>query len=105
MRLVLAWFAASAALAMGGEVRAHANGASYLRIDATDERGRLIAEWDIPAADLQLPLDLDRNGDGVTTAGEFRARESAIARFAVDRLEIRRDGRDCRLAIAALEAA
>lgn len=84
-------------VATSGAALAHANGASYLRIASGDAGAQLTATWDIAAADLQLPLELDADGDGDLTARELDARGSALARFATDRLEIRRGGADCEI--------
>ncbi len=82
---------------------AHATGASYLRIASGGDSGTLVARWDMAAADLQLPLEIDADGDGVFTAGEIRARHSAIAQFAAKRLAVRRGGIDCPLTLGRLE--
>jgi hypothetical protein len=84
-----------AGFATSGAAFAHANGTSYLRIASQGAAPPLTATWDIAAADLQLPLELDTSGDGVLAAGELAARSTALARFATDRLEIRRGGIDC----------
>jgi len=82
---------------------AHATGASYLHIAAGGESGTLVASWDIAAADLQLPLEIDADGDGVLTAEEIRARQSSIAQFATKRLAVRRGGIDCPVTPGGLE--
>lgn len=77
--------------------QAHTNGTSYLSIVVDGDGNEIGAIWDIAAADLQLPLDLDADGDSVLTAGEIKARSPAIMRFAMERLAMRRGGDDCRL--------
>jgi hypothetical protein len=89
------WLAFIAGIAASGAALAHANGTSYLRITSQNGDAPFSATWDIAAADLQLPLELDTDGDGVLTAGELAARGATLARFATDRLDIRRDGVDC----------
>jgi hypothetical protein len=80
-----------------GVAHAHATGASYLRIAADRDSPNFVATWDIAAADLQLPLELDVDGDGAFTASEIGARRAAIVRFATERLAIRRGDFDCRV--------
>ena len=82
---------------------AHASGSSHLRIAADREGSAIAVRWDIAVADLELPLGLDRDGDGRWSAGEIAARAGAIARFAGDRLGIRRGGEQCRLAVGRVE--
>jgi hypothetical protein len=75
---------------------AHATGASYLRIDTVDH-AHLTATWDVAAADLELALGIDENGDGEFGADEIRGHARAIGRFAVDRLSLSRGGAACRV--------
>ena len=82
-------------VATSGAALAHANGTSYLRIASGDAGAPLAATWDIAAADLQLPLEVDTDGDGVLTASELDARGPALARFATGHLDISRGGVDC----------
>jgi hypothetical protein len=90
------------AMLAGQVAEAHANGASYLRVVSGDQNAGIFATWDIAAADLQLPLELDANGDGVFTAAEISARRAVIVLFATSRLELRRGGDRCRLTIGEL---
>ena len=81
---------------------AHANGSSYLQVVDDREGPAIAVRWDIAVADLELPLELDRDGDGRWSAGEIAARRAAIVRFAGDRIGIRRGGAECRLSVAGL---
>ena len=91
-----------ASLFVGQAAQAHANGTSYLRIESDDRSARLAASWDIPAADLQLPLELDADANGVFTPGEIQARQAAVRQFAGSRLRLRRGGADCRITAGAV---
>ncbi|MEX2151489.1 MAG: HupE/UreJ family protein [Steroidobacteraceae bacterium] len=81
---------------------AHANGASYLRIEAEGDTNRILATWDIAASDLELPLELDDDGDGKYSAAEFELGRTAISQFATQRLRIARGGADCPLSTGAV---
>jgi len=102
VRAVLVLLAACMAMLAGQVAEAHANGASYLRVVCGDQNAGISATWDIAAADLQLPLELDANGDGVFTAAEISARRAVIVLFATSRLDLRRGGDRCRLTIGEL---
>lgn len=91
------WLLILLSVLASGVAHAHANGSSYLRIESGDGNSGLAAAWDIAAADLSMPLELDADGDGVLAGGEIQSRRSAIARFAIARLGVRRGGEDCRL--------
>ncbi|MGH8131030.1 MAG: HupE/UreJ family protein [Steroidobacteraceae bacterium] len=99
------WLVLCLSILASGAAQAHANGASYLRIAADGQGNRIGAIWDIVAADLELPLELDTDGDGVLTASEIQSRRPAIIRFATDRLGIRRGDDDCRLSVGKLAVA
>jgi hypothetical protein len=96
----------AALLAFAGCDRAfaHANGRSDLRIEASDGGSGISVVWDIDATDLDLPLALDRDGDGTVAAREILARRDAIARFATERLELRRGPRACAFAATKVSA-
>lgn len=104
-RSVFVVLALGAGLSTGGPAAAHANGSSYLRIESQGPDGTLPIIWDIAAADLELPLELDADGDGNPGAEEIAARRPAITRFAIERLDIRRGGEDCRLSVSAIMTA
>ena len=102
VRAVLVLLAACMSMLAGQVAEAHANGASYLRVVSGDQDAGISATWDIAAADLQLPLELDANGDSVFTAAEISARHAVIMQFATSRLSIGRGGDDCRMSVDAL---
>jgi hypothetical protein len=77
---------------------AHKPSDSYLTLE---RRGAEIAgQWDIALRDLDAAITLDANGDGEITWGEVRARNAAIAMYALSRLDITSDGASCTLAAA-----
>ncbi len=81
------WLAACAALA-------HKPSDSYLAV--TVAGGEVTARWDIALRDLDFAIGLDADGDGRITWGEVRARHADIAAYALARLAVQADGRDCR---------
>ncbi len=101
-RMACSALALVTALLTGQAAMAHAEGASYLRIAAPAAGAVLQAGWDIAAADLELPLELDADGNGHFDAEEIAARHAAIARFATGRLAIRRGDADCRLEVGTI---
>jgi hypothetical protein len=83
-------------------VLAHKPSDSYLTIEITPNgpTGR----WDIALRDLDYALGLDADDDGAITWGELRRRESDVAAYALARLALRADDRDCPLEPMALLA-
>ena len=75
---------------------AHKPSDSYLSlsVDGAAVRG----QWDIALRDLEYAIGLDADGNGEITWGELRAKQPEIAAYALARLALRADGRDCRLA-------
>ena len=82
--IVLLWAAAA---------QAHKPSDSYLtlRPDGT----RLSVQWDIALRDLDHAIGLDGDSDGAITWGEVRARQGAIAAYALARLRIAANGTAC----------
>ncbi|MDR4494717.1 MAG: HupE/UreJ family protein [Nitrospirales bacterium] len=72
-----------------GSVAAHAHkpSDSYLRLTVHEEA--MQGQWDIALRDLDYAIGLDGNTDGEITWQETRSRHSAIASYALSRLEIR----------------
>lgn len=87
-------------LGMHVAVWAHKASDSYLMIDA---RGaEIVAQWDIALRDIDFALGLDGDGSGEITWGELRARQAAVAAWALSRLEVQRGG-PCPLQLSALQ--
>ena len=89
-----------------GAAQAHKPSDSYLSLSQPAEGSLLQGQWDIALRDLQHAVGLDTNGDGAITWGELKARQSALANYALSRLTleaIARGDRDrCRLQPGAL---
>lgn len=84
-------------LLFSGPVFAHKASDSYLSI--TSQEHQLKGQWDIALRDLDYALGLDDNGDRRITWGELQAHHPQIAAYALSRLGIQADGRDCTLEI------
>ena len=90
---LLALLVGVALLLVSGVAFAHKPSDSYVTLDAS---GRAIdARWDIALRDLDYTLGLDRDGDGVITWGELRARLGDIDAYAIPRLVVSADGEAC----------
>jgi hypothetical protein len=83
---LLLWFFASSAAA-------HKPSDSYLSL--MTDGPRVAGQWDIALRDLDFALGLDVDGDGRLTWGEVRSRHQEIAAYALARLHLQADGRDC----------
>src|SRR4051812_31934711 len=86
---------------LSGTAQAHKPSDSYLSI--TVNGGRIEGRWDIALRDLEFAVGLDANGDGQITWGELRARHADIASYALSRLKLVGDGRDCPIKAGAQE--
>jgi hypothetical protein len=86
--LVLLLFAAPAS--------AHKPSDSYLTVRVEDAAVR--GQWDIALRDLEFAIGLDADGNGEITWGELRSKHAEIAAYALARLALRADGRNCPLA-------
>jgi hypothetical protein len=83
------------ALAGAAVAQAHKPSDAYLAL-SVDASG-ISGQWDIALRDLDFALGLDGDGDGRITWGELRARQPAIASYALARLGLRADGATCTL--------
>ena len=102
VRRVLHGFATAAAtlvatLALTAPALAHQASDAYLRASA-DKQGRLALQVDVALRDLDVALDLDRNGDGHLSWGEVRKREADIAGHVA--AHVRLDEGRCKLDLA-----
>ena len=85
---LLLWLVAAAAAA-------HKPSDSYLTIER--HGAEIQGQWDIALRDLDAAITLDANGDGEITWGEVRARNAAIAAYALARLDLASGGAACKL--------
>jgi HupE / UreJ protein len=100
IRLLTLWTLAWALLGSAATpALAHKPSDSYLKVSARDDA--LEGQWDIALRDLDHAIGLDGNDDGSITWGELKARQDAIASYAISRLRIERGDRPCSLVPAA----
>lgn len=79
-------------------VLAHKASDSYLVLQA--DGANIAGQWDIALRDLEHAIGLDADGDGAITWGELKARHAAIAAYALGRLKLRTESRDCDIKVA-----
>lgn len=72
---------------------AHRSSDSYLHLVVAGQS--VTGQWAIALRDLEHAIGVDGNGDGEITWGELRARHGAIARYALDHLELTVSGQPC----------
>jgi hypothetical protein len=73
--------------------QAHKPSDSYLGLRIAESG--IAGEWKIALRDLDYAIGLDGDDDGAITWGELRNHHGAIAAYALSRLRIEADGRDC----------
>ena len=78
-----------------GAVQAHKPSDSFLALSV--DGAALRGQWDIALRDLEFAIGLDADGNGEITWGELRARHADIAAYALARLALTAEGRNCRL--------
>ena len=74
---------------------AHKPSDSYLTLHTHTGDATIHGQWDIALRDLELPLHLDINRDGVITWGEVRVRETDLFAYAAAHLHVRAAGTPC----------
>jgi hypothetical protein len=85
-------------LLLASAAGAHKPSDSYLTLE---RRGaEVVGQWDIALRDLDAAITLDANGDGEITWGEVRAKGTAIADYALSRLDVVAGGASCALRAA-----
>ena len=90
--LILVWVTNAAA---------HKASTSYLQLQVADTK--ITGRWDIALRDLDYALALDTDGDTLLTWGEVRQQQSRIADYALNRLTLKADQDDCRIAVDGLQ--
>ena len=94
MRLLAILLALAAAPAA-----AHKPSDSYLALKVDGEQ--IEGQWDIALRDLDFAVGLDANADGEITWGEVKARQPAIAAYALARLALRSETAACPAGVTA----
>jgi hypothetical protein len=95
MRTIARLIVAALALFATQAARAHTQSYGFLAVSAHEHalQGRL----ELAARDIDLAYDLDTNGDGRITWGEFRSREAELARALLGGIRLGASDRSCPL--------
>jgi HupE / UreJ protein len=93
--VILALVAALAIALSPGRASAHKPSDSYLSLSIDGQQ--VTGQWDIALRDLDYAIGLDSDNDGVITWGELRARQRAIASYALSHLALEADHQRCTL--------
>ncbi len=91
------WMILALCLGAAQAAWAHKASDSYLAISVGPDGTR--GQWDIALRDLDYALGLDADENGEITWGELRAKHGEIAAYALSRLALKADGKDCVLAL------
>lgn len=79
---------------------AHKASDSYLTLKVDGEK--ISGQWDIALRDLDIVLELDRNGDSVIDWGEVRSRQTEIAAYAMQNLDLKSGNNACPMTVGDL---
>jgi hypothetical protein len=100
MRALIAAILSMAALLLAAPAAAHKPSDSYLTLEVQDRQ--VDGQWDIALRDLDMAIGLDGDGNGELTWNEVRARQDAIAAYALARLKLASAGAPCPLRLSAM---
>ena len=92
--IVLLWMLS---LCVAPFAHAHKASDSYLSLKVDGEK--ITGQWDIALRDLDLVLELDRNGDAVIDWGEVRNRHADIAAYALRSLDLKSGEKPCAVSV------
>ena len=84
-------------LLVSSAAEAHKPSDSYLRLKI--DGAQITGQWDIALRDLEQAIGLDADGNGEINWGELRARQSDIAAYALARLSLAGDAKNCPLTV------
>ena len=87
----------AACLVAAPQAWAHKASDSYLAITVAPDG--VHGQWDIALRDLDYALGLDADENGEITWGEVKARHAEIAAYALSRLALKADGKECALSL------
>ena len=95
--ITLLWIASLSSFCVASIAQAHKASDSYLilKVDGATVSG----QWDIALRDLDLVLELDRNGDSVIDWGEVRSRHAEIAAYAMQHLDLKAGNSACPMTV------
>ncbi len=85
-------------LCVASIAQAHKASDSYLMLKVDGEK--VSGQWDIALRDLDLVLELDRNGDAVIDWGEVRSRHAEIAAYATQNLDLKSANSVCPVSVS-----
>ena len=89
-----------AAAVFGGlaaSAHAHKPSDSYLTLRVAEQK--IDGQWDIALRDLDVAIGVDRDGNGEITWDELRSKHADIAAYALSRLVLSSDGKNCPLLV------
>lgn len=95
--IALLWIASLSTVGVASIAQAHKASDSYLMLKV--DGAKVSGQWDIALRDLDLVLELDRNGDSVIDWGEVRSRHAEIAAYAMQNLDLKAGNSACPMTV------